>query len=217
MVENRIDDGTPLNNPTGGDDDDAGANRALLTQDEDERAPDDSNIVDDANANDNQEPPQARAGDGAEFKVWNGLWPGPGNNISIERSMFNQQKQQDHNGHQQKHQTMINDENSQANNSSKNRAINAVDNLPFSSAPPGRHSIFNRHQGRLLSVYGNGVDSAMSSSPKRTRGSFWRGSFASMSRKKITNEEPENLEMSRTRAHLSFIWHCHNLTGRFKL
>ena len=76
MVANRTDDGTPLDNPIGGDDDEAGANRALLTQDEDECAPDDSNI-DDANANDNQEPPQARAGDGAEFKVWNGLWPGP--------------------------------------------------------------------------------------------------------------------------------------------
>ena len=65
-----------------------GANRALLTQDEDERAPDDSNI-DDANANDNQEPPQARAGDGAEFKVWNGLWPGPEGRVA--KYMTNQE------------------------------------------------------------------------------------------------------------------------------
>ena len=76
MVANRDNDGTPLDIPNRGDDNEAGANTALLTQDEDECAPDDRNI-DDANANDNQAPPQARAGDGAEFKVWNGLWPGP--------------------------------------------------------------------------------------------------------------------------------------------
>ena len=76
MVTNRTDDGTPLDNPIRGDDDETGANRAILMQDEEERVPDDSNIDDD-NANDNQDPPQARAGDGAEFKVLNGLWPGP--------------------------------------------------------------------------------------------------------------------------------------------
>eukprot|EP00548_Thalassiothrix_antarctica_P002870 CAMPEP_0194139680 /NCGR_PEP_ID=MMETSP0152-20130528/9292_1 /TAXON_ID=1049557 /ORGANISM="Thalassiothrix antarctica, Strain L6-D1" /LENGTH=415 /DNA_ID=CAMNT_0038837611 /DNA_START=29 /DNA_END=1276 /DNA_ORIENTATION=+ len=101
---------------------------------------------------------------------------------------------------------MINVETSQANNSSKNRAINAVDDLSFSSAPLRRHSILNQHQRRLSSVYGNGVNSATSSSPKR-RGSFAMGSFASMFSKKIINEEPEKSEMSRTRAHLYFIWH----------
>ena len=99
MVANRTDDRTPLDNTNGGDDDENGANRALLTQDEDERAPDDSNI-DDTNANDNQDPPQARAGDGAEFKVWNGLWPGPEGRVAkyITKEAGSMQDQKKKNG-----------------------------------------------------------------------------------------------------------------------
>jgi len=121
--------------------------------------------------------------------------------------MFNQQKQKDHNGHQQKHQTMINVDNSQANNSSKNLASRptTADGLSFSSALTGQNSILNRPQlTRLSSVYGTGVDTE-----EKLRGSLVRGSFASISRKKVTNEEePKKAEMSRTRAHLYFIWHC---------
>ena len=81
MVANRTDDGTPLDNTNGGDNDENGANRALLTQDEVERAPEDRNIdednANDEDSSDEEAPPEARAGDGSEFKVWNGLWPGP--------------------------------------------------------------------------------------------------------------------------------------------
>ena len=55
MMANRTDDGTPLDNTNGGDNDENGANRALLTQDEDERAPEVRNIDED-NANDDQAP-----------------------------------------------------------------------------------------------------------------------------------------------------------------
>ena len=81
MVANRTDDGTPLDNTNGGDNDENGANRALLTQEEVGCAPEDRNIDKD-NANDedssssDEEVPQG-AEDGSEFKVWNGLWPGP--------------------------------------------------------------------------------------------------------------------------------------------
>ena len=78
MVANRTEDGTPLNNTNGGDNDGNGANRALLTQEEAEGAPEDRNMDED-NANDegsssSDEVVAEGAGDGSDFKVWNGLW-----------------------------------------------------------------------------------------------------------------------------------------------
>ena len=82
MVANRTDDGTPLDNTNGGDNDGNGANRAVLTQEVGQRAPDELNNDED-NANDGENSSTASdegaggGGDGSEFKVWNGLWPGP--------------------------------------------------------------------------------------------------------------------------------------------
>ena len=79
MVANRNDDDPALTNINDGNDgnvDQIGANVAVLTMNEGDGAPDGQNN-DEANANDNQGPPVARAGDGSEFKVWNGLWSGP--------------------------------------------------------------------------------------------------------------------------------------------
>ena len=80
MVANRNDDGAALTNinddGNDGNGTEIGANEAILTRNEADGAPEGQNN-DEANANDNQGPPVARAGDGSEFKVWNGLWAGP--------------------------------------------------------------------------------------------------------------------------------------------
>ena len=77
MVVNRNDDGTlapeDLNRGNG---EEGGANPAVLTMDEADGAPQGENI-DGANANNNQAPPAARAADGSEYKVWNGMWASP--------------------------------------------------------------------------------------------------------------------------------------------
>ena len=54
MVATRTENGTPLDITNGGDNDGNGANRAVLTQDEGQRAPEEQNN-DEVNANDGED------------------------------------------------------------------------------------------------------------------------------------------------------------------